>query len=1474
IQQLQFTTFPDMALREEVGLAALRRLVRAEFAKPTMVTKAEQLPEEVEEGNIEYKQQLLGPSADRLRQLTTQMHWRLNEGGGVAFYELGVSDNGVLLGLEEDAMLRSLGTLARYHVSRVSVIGDFESGKSTLVGVLTRGCLDDGAGLARMQVCRHRHELENGRTSSVSEHTIAVASDGHFRCTDELDTCDFGDSDEDQQQQPQLKKQESFITLSDLAGHKKYLKSTASGLAGQFPDYAMLVVDATVGVQDMTREHIKIASALEVAIFVVLTKTDQATAKRIQQSLVEIADLLQIFCPCQRVILAPKSSAGSKEDVVNMTAASVVPVFQVSSVDGSGLDVLQGYLVALEPKRVWAVNAKRPAEFQINQAYDIEDEGTVVTGLVQAGTLCVGERLLLGPNSHGQFCDVAVESIEVQHKAAQSLSAGETGAVLVRFLSALQPTNTTHRIRKGTMLVHPSVRPMATRQFDAELHFLPDARVFRENFQAVIHTGQVRQMAKIVRIGDPSVSVTGIRTTSPSTLPTLCRFEFMYWPEYIRPDLPLVLRDGKSTKQQEEEPKKKIKVHKRRGARAQTIEEIFATLSSVRSSGLNPPSERIVLTPRSAEACLRCGINPETLKIRDLDSFYDPDVTPAAQRMRHEAYSLRRHEEMQSLRDEKRKLLEAEDRAAGSGGGPRVVVVSGSKRATSSSKRAAPNSSPPILLSSSPGKKSSSALLDIERQRLEKVKQRQERELGQMLEFEMKMNQLQQAAAEKMEREKRQHEAMERSRVRYAQELAADKRAKEIKKKTQQDAEEERRKELAAQLAARDRALAEEKSRQEKLRRIEAREREEERKIKAEEHRAQTDALLHAQQLEVQERLRELDLAERAREEMVEQQRAERALVMDARRREVTQRIRRNLRASKKLEASRKKDIQRKQAASEALRRAHEEEECRSRELQAQQQVALEKKRQLVLEEARREEGRKKEELLERQRENDLNVQQVQRNQQDQRALRSEYRKLQAQLKLDKVERMKRIQEYQRLEMLRKMQDTEVRTQHMLDEKDALVHRRKQLAIKTKIQRDLIMRTMENVKITKKWHQASKKIEKVLNGGASNRSAGSRSPSRSPIKSVGKERPKSSLGAVGRQTSLPTLARPITPGTGKHDQQQSKVFRPPSPPPTLTKEIMDVAAAFQINLGASLGTLLGGFIVFSQYLLRVVNPRAISVLLSFSGGIILFQSLVVLFGNAFFEFVYAFSDDGKRDKMDNKVTGEAWLMTTGCFGVGIVVNYCLDLLVKKLTPSQRQSVFAQMHAGDTFQASLAAVEAGTPELKSPVDLMQSCHFLRMDEGTKEKLQLMGILNVIAISIHNIPDGVATMVASSEHTFIGLTLAIGVGLHNVAEGIVVATPVYFATGSRWKGIVWCAVASISQHLGGFLAFGILGRDADNFSHGVLYSVTAGMLTCINIKDVLPTAHVFANGRVHLVSAGALFGMVFMSASLILFKYIGV
>jgi len=41
------------------------------------------------------------------------MKWRLQEGGGEAIYEIGVEDSGMMAGLTEDELKRSLYTLNR-----------------------------------------------------------------------------------------------------------------------------------------------------------------------------------------------------------------------------------------------------------------------------------------------------------------------------------------------------------------------------------------------------------------------------------------------------------------------------------------------------------------------------------------------------------------------------------------------------------------------------------------------------------------------------------------------------------------------------------------------------------------------------------------------------------------------------------------------------------------------------------------------------------------------------------------------------------------------------------------------------------------------------------------------------------------------------------------------------------------------------------------------------------------------------------------------------------------------------------------------------------------------------------------------------------------------------------------------------------------------------------------------------------------
>jgi GTPase len=59
---------------------------------------------------------------------------------------------------------------------RVAVIGNVDSGKSTLVGVLTKSQLDDGRGLARSKVFNFSHEQVNGRTSSIGQEIMGFDS--------------------------------------------------------------------------------------------------------------------------------------------------------------------------------------------------------------------------------------------------------------------------------------------------------------------------------------------------------------------------------------------------------------------------------------------------------------------------------------------------------------------------------------------------------------------------------------------------------------------------------------------------------------------------------------------------------------------------------------------------------------------------------------------------------------------------------------------------------------------------------------------------------------------------------------------------------------------------------------------------------------------------------------------------------------------------------------------------------------------------------------------------------------------------------------------------------------------------------------------------------------------------------------------------------------------------------------------------
>ena len=85
-----------------------------------------------------------------------------------------------------------------------------------------------------------------------------------------------------------------MVSFIDLAGHEKYLRTTVYGLTAHEPDYVMVVVGANHGVTRMTKEHVGMAIALNVPLFVVITKVDLCPEPVMKETIKQLLKLLKL----------------------------------------------------------------------------------------------------------------------------------------------------------------------------------------------------------------------------------------------------------------------------------------------------------------------------------------------------------------------------------------------------------------------------------------------------------------------------------------------------------------------------------------------------------------------------------------------------------------------------------------------------------------------------------------------------------------------------------------------------------------------------------------------------------------------------------------------------------------------------------------------------------------------------------------------------------------------------------------------------------------------------------------------------------------------------------------------------------------------------------------------------------------------------------------------------------------------------
>lgn len=136
-----------------------------------------------------------------------------------------------------------------------------------------------------------------------------------------------------------------------------------------------------------------------------------------------------------------------------------------------------------------------------------------------------------------------------------------------------------------------------------------------------------------------------------------------------------------------------------------------------------------------------------------------------------------------------------------------------------------------------------------------------------------------------------------------------------------------------------------------------------------------------------------------------------------------------------------------------------------------------------------------------------------------------------------------------------------------------------------------------------------------------------------------------------------------------------------------------------------------------------------------------------------------------------------------------------------------------------------------------------------------------MVTTAAIVMHNLPEGILTLFTSYADPSLGLTLAAAVALHNIPEGFAISVPVYYATGSRARG-VWYALASgLAEPAGAVLAFSLLrGFLSPLFLNGLI-ALIAGVMLYVSVSELIPQG--FSASRHGGAAAGLCVGILVMS-----------
>lgn len=220
--------------------------------------------------------------------------------------------------------------------------------------------------------------------------------------------------------------------------------------------------------------------------------------------------------------------------------------------------------------------------------------------------------------------------------------------------------------------------------------------------------------------------------------------------------------------------------------------------------------------------------------------------------------------------------------------------------------------------------------------------------------------------------------------------------------------------------------------------------------------------------------------------------------------------------------------------------------------------------------------------------------------------------------------------------------------------------------------------------------------------------------------------------------------------------------------------------AFILSFLAGISTVIGALVIFFD---KRKNSKIVEISLSFAAGVMTCVSLTDLLPNSF------------RMILDNNNLFPKIILSLIFMTFGIIIS----MLIDKYLPDNKVN------------------------------------------ADNKGLYKIGIISMVAIVLHNVPEGIATFITSSNNLKLGLTITIAIALHNIPEGISIAVPIYHSSNNKLKAFLYALLSGMSEVLGSILAYLFLAPLLNDHVMAALYAVIAGIMIHISVYELIPGAY---------------------------------